>query len=202
MEEEEIKKVMVVGSDSKMGHIDDIQDFIKMSTRRKCFDKHYATLENYMKQEIRAKAGWFKTGLFNLFMWPQIESVLSTMGKTYSEKFFKAQGAIQTKIVPEMLINGELVYGQVLVQMVEGFLDKYLGKFGIEDSKKRKNITLAEFKEKVGVNLILTGSDLTDKQLRIFTATTTPKLPVKFACRISAGFPFFFPPIYWQKEWG
>ena len=61
---------------------------------------------------------------------------------------------------------------------------------------------MAEFKEVVGVNLILTGSDLNDQVLRIFTAKTTPKLPVKFACRMSAGFPFFFPPVYWQPSWG
>lgn len=45
--------------------------------------------------------------------------------------------------------------------MVEVFLDKYLeGK--IADPQKRKDITMAEFKEVVGVNLILTGSDLCD----------------------------------------
>ena len=61
---------------------------------------------------------------------------------------------------------------------------------------------MAEFKEKVGVNLILTGSDLTAQTLRIFSAKTSPDLPVKFACRISSGVPFFFPPIYWLEEWG
>ena len=100
-----------------------------------------------------------------------------------------------------MLFNGELVYGQTLVHMLEKLLDKYLEDY-IPDSEKRKNITMAEFKAALGVNLILTGSDLTSKDVRIFTAATCPDLPVKYACRISTGFPFFFPPIYWQEEWG
>ena len=100
-----------------------------------------------------------------------------------------------------MLLNGELVYGQKLVQIIEKYLDKYLEPL-IPDPEKRKNITMAEFKEKLGINLIFTGSDLNDKELRILSAKATPQLPVKYACRISAGFPFFFPPIYWQEKWG
>ena len=61
---------------------------------------------------------------------------------------------------------------------------------------------MAEFKETVGVNLIFTASDLTSKDLKVLSATSTPNIPVKYAGRISAGFPFFFPPIYWQSEWG
>ena len=61
---------------------------------------------------------------------------------------------------------------------------------------------MVEFKEKVGVNLILMGSDLTAIELLIITAKTTPQLPLKFACRMSAGLPFFFPPFYWQEKWG
>ena len=85
--------------------------------------------------------------------------------------------------------------------MLERVLDKYLAPY-IDDSDKRKNITLAEFKQLLDVNLIFTASDMTSKDIRILTATTTPDLPVKFACRISTSFPFFFPPIYWDKDWG
>ena len=104
-------------------------------------------------------------------------------------------------MVPEILISGEIAYGQRLVQMIEKLLDKYLTPF-IDDPVKRKNITMAEFKEVLGVNLIFTGSDLTSKDLRVMSATSTPKVPVKYAWRISASFPFFYPPVYWQSEWG
>ena len=100
-----------------------------------------------------------------------------------------------------MLINGEIVYGQKLVQMIEKLLDKYLAPY-IDDPIKRKNITMGEFKEVLGVNLIFTGSDLTSKDLKVLSATSTPDVPVKFGCRISTCFPFFYPPVYWQSEWG
>ena len=44
------------------------------------------------------------------------------------------------------------------------------------------------------------GLRLSAKEFLIFTAKTTPQLRVKFAGRISAGFPFFFPPFYWKKN--
>ena len=50
--------------------------------------------------------------------------------------------------------------------------------------------------------MIFTGSDLTSKDLKVLSATSTPDIPVKFGCRISTCFPFFYPPVYWQSEWG
>ena len=85
--------------------------------------------------------------------------------------------------------------------MLEKLLDKYLEDY-IPDSEKRKNVTMGEFRAALGVNLIITGTDLTSKDVRILTAATSPHLPVKYAIRISTGFPFFFPPIYWKEEWG
>ncbi len=61
---------------------------------------------------------------------------------------------------------------------------------------------MKQFKEQSGVNLIITGTDLDSEATRIFTAHSSPDLPLKYACRISAGFPFYFPPIYWLKSWG
>ncbi len=92
-----------------------------------------------------------------------------------------------------MLLNGEVVYGQAMVDMLESFLQEYAG---------NKNITMAQFKQKFGVNLIVTGSDVTSNILRVFSAKSTPDLPVKFACRMSSGVPFYFPCMYWQPEWG
>lgn len=92
-----------------------------------------------------------------------------------------------------MIINGEVVYGQQMVIILERFLEKYAND---------PNITMAGFKERFKVNLIVTASDLEDKTLRIFSPHTSPDLPVKYACRISSGFPFYFPPLYWQKNWG
>ena len=123
------------------------------------------------------------------------------MGGLLSKIIFDLRGIVNKELVPEMLFNGELIYGQTIVHMLERVLDKYLEDY-IPDPNKRKNVTMAEFKAALGVNLILTASDLTSKDVRIFTAATCPDLPVKYACRISAGFPFFFPPIYWLEEWG
>ena len=134
--------------------------------------------------------------IFSHFLFPQIEHLIEKIGSVFSKDIFKHEGKIDPTLVPEMIINGELVYGQKLVHLIEKYLDKYLEPL-IPDPEKRKNITMAEFKEKLGINLIFTGSDLNDKELRILSAKATPQLPVKYACRISAGFPFFFPPIYW-----
>ncbi len=62
-------------------------------------------------------------------------------------------------------------------------------------------MTMSQFKQSTGVNLAITGTDMTANQLRIFTATTSPNLPVKYAVRISSGIPFYFPTIYWDKKW-
>ncbi len=88
----------------------------------------------------------------------------------------------------EMVINGEIVYGQKMVTILERFLQKYAGD---------EDITMAGFKERFGVNLIVTASDIEANTLRILTPHSAPDLPVKYACRISSGFPFYFPPIYW-----
>ncbi len=81
----------------------------------------------------------------------------------------------------------------MIVQVIEKFLDKYV---------KDKDITLKGLKELKKVSLIMLATDLTDRSLRVFTPMTTPDLPVKFACRMSSGFPFLFPAVYWQREWG
>lgn len=47
--------------------------------------------------------------LFNLFVWPNVKSVLKSKGKSFSLEYFKSQA--QDDLVPEMAINGELVYG-------------------------------------------------------------------------------------------
>ena len=122
--------------------------------------------------------------------------MLTSLGGSLSGSLFKERGKLEKQLVPEMLINGEITYGQVLVQIIEKFLDKYLKPY-LHCPEKRKNVTMAELKHIRKVNLIITGTDLTSRTLRIFSATTTPDLPVKYAVRISAGFPFFFPPIYW-----
>lgn len=75
-----------------------------------------------------------------------------------------------------------------MVTILERFLEKYGGD---------ANITMAGFKDRFKTNLIVTASDLEANTLRIFSPHTSPELPVKYACRISSGFPFYFPPLYW-----
>ena len=64
-----------------------------------------------MKKEIRNKAGWFKAFFFNSLIWPQIENMLDSMGAIGSELIFNIRGKVEKHLVPEMLINGEIVYG-------------------------------------------------------------------------------------------
>lgn len=104
-------------------------------------------------------------------------------------------------IADELLLNGSYIAGYGLVKTVENFLHRYLPQ-SVQGDEKRRNITLGEFKAATGVNLALVGTDLSNGVARVFSATTTPNLPVKYAVRISAGTPFYFPPIYWQSEWG
>lgn len=72
----------------------------------------------------------------------------------------------------------------------------------VQGEEARKNITMEEFKYHTKKNIVIMGSDICSRIPRIFSATTTPKLPVKYAVRISSSIPFYFPPIYWQKSWG
>ena len=69
-----------------------------------------------MKKEIREKSGWIKAFFFSSLIWPQIENMLDTMGAIGSELVFNLRGKVESRLVPEMLINGEIVYGQKLVQ--------------------------------------------------------------------------------------
>ena len=50
--------------------------------------------------------------------------MLDSMGTLASKLVYKLDGQGDNRVVPEMLINGEIVYGQKMVQMLEMVLDK------------------------------------------------------------------------------
>ena len=62
--------------------------------------------------------------------------------------------------------------------------------------------TLQAFFDKTGVELTLLGSDITGKQLLALNHRTAPDCPVVYAVRMSMSFPFAWPEVIWQKEWG
>lgn len=85
------------------------------------------------------------------------------------------------------------MYGVELVKAAERYLSKYAGD---------PEITMAGFQAKFKLNLVFTALDLTDAKVCVFSATTSPNLPVKYAMRMAAGLACYFPAIFWQGEWG
>ena len=122
--------------------------------------------------------------------------------KILRNEFTSIQDGLGSKdIIEELVVNGSYIAGYGLVRVIESFLLKYLPD-SVKGEEARKNITLEDFQKVTGKNVVIMGSDITSKIPRIFSATTTPKLPLKYAVRISSSIPFYFPPIYWQEDWG
>ncbi len=84
-------------------------------------------------------------------------------------------------------------YGVELMKAISKYLTNYA---------QNAEITMAEFVARFNVNLVFPALDLTGSRLLILSATSAPALPLRYAVRIAASLPLYFPPVYWQKEWG
>lgn len=61
-------------------------------------------------------------------------------------------------------------------------------------------ISFAEYKTFFGKDLLITGTNLNTRKIEIFSATSTPNLPVADAVRISMAIPWFFQPVVIKDE--
>lgn len=85
--------------------------------------------------------------------------------------------------------------------LIEDILNKYLPD-SIKGESERRNCTFKKYKEATGVDLAMVGSDIKAGIPRVFSAKSSPDLPVKYGVRISSSIPFYMPIVYWQKKWG
>ena len=63
-------------------------------------------------------------------------------------------------------------------------------------------LTFAELHERTGIDLSLTGSDVTNNHLLILNHRTAPDLPVVWGTRMSMSLPLVWQEVVWQEEWG
>ena len=62
--------------------------------------------------------------------------------------------------------------------------------------------TLTEFNQRTGRDLSVVASDVTGQEMLVLNHRTAPTLPTIWAVRMSMGYPFAWPEVIWQTEWG
>ena len=79
---------------SPFGNIEDIQDFIPRKDRQKTFEMHYSLMEEFIFEKVDHATSWLKSWIFKDMLWPQIESVLASIGGSLSEALFEKRGKL------------------------------------------------------------------------------------------------------------
>lgn len=70
----------------------------------------------------------------------------------------------------------------------------------IENKNYDSNLTLLELYNKTGINLVITGSNISKGKSTYFNYKTHANMPIKLAVRISASIPYIFAPIVYEGD--
>jgi NTE family protein len=108
-----------------------------------------------------------------------------------------------------VLFNRGIFPGKEPVKLFADLLQKYLLSKADKDAKgnllysahqNALDITFEDFFNLTGVDLVVTGTNVTHKAFRYFSVYHTPRFPVVYAIAISMNIPFAFRPIFVNYE--